>query len=130
MQNAKDWQQRAAGKSMYPDYSWQAVYFGATALLWSRTLDPCFGDKLAFFADSHMNSENGINQTPCGMTFVCEWGSCRHAAGAAAIMALYAKGLLKVNAEDPRAVSALDFAQRQVWCPAFLKQPCCLIIII
>lgn len=107
---------------MHPDYSWQAVYFGATALLWSRTLEPCFGDKLDFFAKSHLNCENGIKRTPCGLTFVCEWGSCRHAAGAAAVLALYARGLLKANADDENAVRIMEFAKHQVCTPTVLQQ--------
>lgn len=114
MQNAKMWQQKADDTSYHPDYSWKALYFGATALLWSHTQDPCFGDKLHFFANSHLNSQNGIQRTPCGLTFVCEWGSCRHAAGAAAVMAIYAQGLLKSNSDDEYAATVMDFARRQV----------------
>eukprot|EP00892_Ulva_mutabilis_P003515 jgi/Ulvmu1/1535/UM011_0265.1 len=114
LQTAKMWQEKAVDKSYYPDYSWQSVYFGATALLWSQTLDPCFGEKLDYFAKSHLNSENGIQRTPCGMTFVSEWGSCRHAAGAAAVLAIYAKGLLKSNPEDEVASNVMDFGQRQI----------------
>ena len=112
MQDALDWQSQAEERASWADYSWQSVYFGACAVLYSVEPDRAIGAKLRYFADSHMRSENGIKRTPCGMTFVTEWGSCRHAAGAAAIMASYARHLA---AKDPEAAAAiLKFAQSQV----------------
>lgn len=111
MQDALDWQMQAEERATWPDYSWQSVYFGACALLYSVEQDKAMAAKLRYFADSHMGSENGIKRTPCGMTFVTEWGSCRHAAGAAAIMAVYARHLAAKDAEAAAAI--LKFAQSQ-----------------
>jgi hypothetical protein len=64
------------------------------------------------FATSHLLERNGPVTTPGGLTFVDKWGSCRHAAGAAAIMAIYARIL---NRSDPRlARRVAQFAEQQV----------------
>ena len=68
--------------------------------------------KLAVFADSHLNAKNGIRRTPKGLTFVSEWGSCRHAAGAAAILAVYARGMAPGSRRYAQDV--LRFARHQV----------------
>jgi hypothetical protein len=95
----------------WADYSWQSVYFGGCALLHSIDNDRDAAEKLAYFASCHMNATNGIKRTNCGLTFVSEWGSCRHAAGAAAIIAYYARHIAASNREQ--AAAALQFASRQ-----------------
>jgi hypothetical protein len=93
---------------------------------------PCsMAERLEYFAKSHLDCENNIKRTPCGLAFVTEWGSCRHAAGAAAILAVYARLLRKKNAA--RADSVLDFARKQVltststsvYVPAWALEPRC-----
>jgi hypothetical protein len=69
------------------------------------------GERLEYFARSHLNLENNIKRTPCGMNFLTEWGSCRHAAGCAAMLACYARTLRKKDAA--RAADILDFARKQ-----------------
>lgn len=114
VQEAKEWEAKSEKKRYWSDYSWGQVYFGATALLFEHTGDKFCADRLAYFADSHLNSKNGIKRTPCGMTFVTKWGSCRHAAGCAGILAVYARGLLKANPGSKEALDIIKFAERQV----------------
>ena len=70
------------------------------------------GQKLDYFALSHLRCKNCVKNTPCGLTFITEWGSCRHAAGCAAVMAVYARQLRERDAA--RATEILDFARKQV----------------
>jgi hypothetical protein len=114
LQEAQYWQAESETKRWWPDYSWGQVYFGATALLWMRTKDPQYGEELEYFAESHLNQKNGIKRTPCGLTFVTKWGSCRHAAGAAAVLACYAFGLRQQDPASTRATEVAEFAQGQV----------------
>ena len=74
--------------------------------------------KLEYFATSHLDAQNGIQRTPCGLTFVTEWGSCRHAAGAAAVLAVYARHLAPTDSQQ--AAKLLDFARKQVCCLCLL----------
>jgi hypothetical protein len=84
---------------------------------------PCrLVEKLDYFAQSHLQVQNGIQRTPLGLTFVTEWGSCRHAAGVAAIMAVYARGLRTHDAH--RAAEMLRFAEQQAW-PSALRLTTC-----
>jgi hypothetical protein len=65
------------------------------------------------FANAHLNQTNGIVKTPKGLTFVDQWGSLRHAAGVAGVLAGYARVLRTKN----RAVEAspiMALAERQV----------------
>jgi hypothetical protein len=71
-----------------------------------------YGEKLHYFAQSHLETKNGVRRTPCGLTFVSKWGSNRHAAGAAAILACYADGLVGIN--QPVAQAVMGFARSQV----------------
>lgn len=114
MQEAKEWEAKSEEKRWWSDYSWGQVYFGATAVLYERTGDAFYAERLAYFADSHMNSKNGIKRTPCGLSFVTKWGSCRHAAGCAGIIASYARGLLKADPKSAEAAAMLEFAESQV----------------
>lgn len=72
-----------------------------------------YEDKLKFFADSHIGATNGIRQTPLGLTFVNEWGTLRHAAGAAGILAIYARGI-EAKGEMAMAQEIMAFAEHQV----------------
>jgi hypothetical protein len=90
------------------------VYFGATAVLYDKTGDDFYAERLAYFADSHLNSKNGIKRTPCGLSFVTKWGSCRHAAGCAGILAVYARGLMKKTPDSKEGHEILEFAEKQV----------------
>lgn len=114
VQEAQQWEVKSEQKQYWSDYSWGQVYFGATAVLYDCTGDAFYAKRLAYFADSHLNSKNGIKRTPCGLSFVTKWGSCRHAAGCAGILATYARGLLKKNPKSPVALEILNFAERQV----------------
>ena len=55
-----------------------------------------------------------MRRTPLGLAFVSEWGSCRHAAGVAAVFAMRAR---QVAADDLIAAQELlAFAEQQVRC--------------
>lgn len=114
MQQALEWEAKSEKKRWWSDYSWGQVYFGATALLYERTGEDFYAERLAYFADSHLNSKNGIKMTPCGMTFVTKWGSCRHAAGCSGILATYARGLLKADPKSKEGAEILTFSEKQV----------------
>lgn len=68
---------------------------------------------MQYFATSHLDVDNGIRQTPLGLTFVNEWGTLRHASGAAGILAIYARGL-EVKGQTAMADEIMDFAEQQV----------------
>jgi Glycosyl hydrolase family 9 len=72
-----------------------------------------YESKLAFFAEAHLKKMHGIKRTPRGLTFVSEWGSLRHAAGAASILAIYSRAL-KSNGRDAEASEIMQFAEHQV----------------
>lgn len=69
-----------------------------------------------YFTSSHLYVQKGVKRTPAGLTFMSEWGSLRHAAGVAAIIAFYSRS---VRVRDSlggrkRADEMLDFAESQV----------------
>lgn len=113
VQEAEQWQDRASSKQWHADFSWSSVYHGACAVMWLRTHEARYGDKLCYFACSHLEAENGIGRTPSGLTFVSKWGSNRHAAGVAAILACYADGLSEKGCEND-AEPIMAFARSQV----------------
>lgn len=76
--------------------------------------------KLEFFVSSHLQASNGIKHTPKGLTFVGEWGTLSHAAGAAAIIALYARGMDSMG-EMSKSKGAKLFAEKQVKFPHFQR---------
>lgn len=59
-----------------------------------------------------MDLQNGIDRTPKGLTFLTEWGSLRHASGAAAIIAFYSRYVRKQDRK--RSQQMLQFAENQV----------------
>ena len=71
-----------------------------------------YHERLRYFCKSHYTCTHGVSRTPCGLTFMCKWGSCRHAAGIAGIMALYAKIVQETHPAD--AAAAKEFAMQQV----------------
>ena len=58
-----------------------------------------------------MQEKDGVEHTPKGLTFVDRWGSLRHAAGVAGVLAGYARAQ-----KGKRSYSAriMKFAERQV----------------
>ena len=90
----------------------QAYFGGICALFTEDPTNKELTDKLDFFVTAHLEQTNGVRQTPAGLTFLNEWGSLRHAAGAAAVLALYARMLADTDATRSREI--LAFAQRQV----------------
>ena len=90
----------------------QAYFGGVIALFSEDRTNADLAAKLDFFVNCHFERQNGIKRTPKGLTFVNAWGSLRHAAGAAAILARYARSLLSSDVE--RAAKILDFAESQV----------------
>ena len=69
------------------------------------------------FVAAHLQHTDGIVLTPGGLNWVNEWGSLRHASGAAAIMAAYGRDLpadqgaeLKAFAQKQACFSACDSA--------------------
>ena len=69
---------------------------------------------LDYFATSHLDVTNGIRRSPQGLTFITEWGSLRHAMGATAVLASYARYLRPRHPE--RAAKIAEFAEQQVRC--------------
>jgi hypothetical protein len=75
----------------------------------------CFRYKgeLQRLADAHLNGANGVKTTPKGLTFVDQWGSLRHAAGVAGVLAGYAR-VLQAKGQNAQASLIMSFAERQV----------------
>lgn len=111
--DAQRWQGEAEDKSGFPDFSWQSVYFGACAVMFQTCRDDRYREKLQYFLHCHLEQSNGVKQTPCGMTFLSKWGSCRHAAGAAAVLAAFSLSSGNVQ-NDSDAFMAGQFAEQQV----------------
>ena len=78
---------------------------------------------MQFFADSHLDVKNGIQQTPLGLTIVNEYGTLRHASGAAGILAIYARGL-EAKGQTAVADEIMKFAEQQVF-PSSRKRHRC-----
>jgi hypothetical protein len=71
-----------------------------------------YEERLREYAESHLHSTNGVRRTPKGLTYVKEWGSLRHAAGAAGIVSLYGRSqLVKGN---QAGAEMMEFAEQQV----------------
>jgi hypothetical protein len=72
-----------------------------------------YKEELQRFAEAHLSGTHGVKTTPKGLTFVDEWGSLRHAAGVAGVLAGYARAL-RAEGQDAEASLIMAFAERQV----------------
>jgi hypothetical protein len=79
--------------------------------------------EIDFFIDSHLNATGGIQRSPKGLTYVSEWGSLRHAAGAAAMLAKLSR-FVRSNPEYAAPDAALAIAQQQARLALVLSYPC------
>ena len=73
---------------------------------------------MEYFVESHLEAcpgmpNNGIHRTPLGLSYFTPWGSLRHAAGHAAILAHYSRSV-RAGGDAKRADAILEHAERQV----------------
>ena len=59
-----------------------------------------------------MSASGGVRHTGKGLVYISQWGSLRHAMGAASIVSLFGRGL-KVKGQSS-GDAMMEFAERQV----------------
>ena len=71
-----------------------------------------YEERLRSYADSIMNGSGGVRHSGKGLVYISQWGSLRHATGAAGIVSLLGRGL-KVRGQNA-GDAMMAFAERQV----------------